>query len=219
MEDKEKTKEQLIKELAELRSRITVLEESEGERIRSEQALMRERDIAQKYLDVAGVMFVVINKDQRVTLINKKGCEVLGYSEEEIVGKNWFKNFLPKNITKQVETVFNKLMNGEIKPVEYFENPILTKKGDERIISWHNTIISDDSGEIVATLGSGEDITERKQTEENLLQEKQRLEDVTSNANCGLLLLDDQTRVTFANRVAEKWFGPLVQSEDSVKGV
>ncbi len=58
------------------------------------------------------------------------------------------------------------------------------------------------------------ELLERAKVEAALLDEKQRLEEVTGYANCGLFLLDDKLRVTYANRVAESWFGPL----DQIKG-
>jgi len=106
-----------------------------SDRKKAEEAVRKERDKAQKYLDVAGVVLVVIDVEERVGLINKKGCEILEYEEEDVVGKNWFDNFLPERIRKEVKTVFKKLMAGKLKPVEYFENPILTKDGDERLIA------------------------------------------------------------------------------------
>jgi len=139
-----------------------------------------ERDKAQQYLDTAGVMFVAIDANQKVTLINKKGCEVLGYRQEEILGKNWLENFIPERLREDVTSVFNQLMAGEIEPVEYFENPVLTRSGEERIISWHNTVICDDQSRIVGALGAGVDVTERKRAEEKreklteLLAEKNR---------------------------------------------
>ncbi|RPI35875.1 MAG: DUF3365 domain-containing protein, partial [Nitrospiraceae bacterium] len=72
------------------------LNKSETKRMIAANALREEKDTAQKYLDIAGVMFLVINADQTVGLINKKGCEILGYDEKEIVGKNWFDNYLPE---------------------------------------------------------------------------------------------------------------------------
>ncbi len=41
----------------------------------------------QDYLDIAGVIIVIIRPDETVELINKKGCELLGYEKEEIEGK------------------------------------------------------------------------------------------------------------------------------------
>jgi two-component system NtrC family sensor kinase len=69
-----------------------------------------------------------------------------------------------------VREVFLKLMAGETKIAEYYENPISIRSGDERIIAWHSTIVRDKAGRIIGTLSSGEDITERKRTEAELLR-------------------------------------------------
>ena len=75
--------------------------------------LKAEKEQAQKYLDVAGAMFVAINTNGNITLINKKGCEILGYDkEEEIIGKSWFDTFVPKEQVKPLKTVFRKLIAG-----------------------------------------------------------------------------------------------------------
>ncbi|MFX0185078.1 MAG: PAS domain S-box protein [Candidatus Hodarchaeota archaeon] len=109
-------------------------------------ALRTGRDQAQLYLDVVGAIIVTIDKNQEVSLINKKGCEILGYSEEQILGKNWFDNFLPQRLRKDVREVFNQLIAGVIEPVEFFENPVLIKSGEERTIAWHNTVLRNDKG-------------------------------------------------------------------------
>lgn len=134
----------------------------------AEEALIEERDRAKNYLDIAGVIIVIIDSDQKVSLINKKGCGILGYEEKEIIGENWFDTFIPKRKRDEVKAAFKKLMDGEIKPVEYFENPILTKDKEERIIAWHNIFLRDEDSKIIATLSSGEDITERKKTDDKL---------------------------------------------------
>lgn len=54
----------------------------------SERMVKRERDHLQQYLDLAPVMFIVIDRNGDVQLINRKGAEILGYPPEEIVGKN-----------------------------------------------------------------------------------------------------------------------------------
>jgi len=131
----------------------------------SEERLREERDRAQSYLDVAGVILVLIGSDQRVRLINKKGCEVLGLGENEIVGKNWFDHFLPEGDRENVKMVFSKILSGEMEPYGYVENFVLTSKGEKRMIAWRNTLLRDGSGKGVATLSSGMDITERKQVE------------------------------------------------------
>lgn len=142
----------------------------------AQEEVRKERDKAQKYLDIAGAILVVIDADRKVSLINKKGCEVLGYTEDEIIGRNWFDNFLPAQDRDRVKFAFEQLMAGEIEPVEYFENPVLTKSGEERIILWNHTILTDEEGNIIGALSSGEDITERKRAEAKLRQTMAELE-------------------------------------------
>ncbi len=84
---------------------IGIFRDVTGRRL-AEKALREERDKAQKYLDIAGVIILAIDKNQRVTLINKKGCEVLGYEESEIIGKNWFENFIHPQIRERITEVF-----------------------------------------------------------------------------------------------------------------
>jgi PAS domain S-box-containing protein len=134
----------------------------------TEQALIEERDRAKNYLDIAGAIIVVVDNDQKVSLINKKGCEILGYNEKEIIGKNWFETFIPKKDREEVKAVFKKLIAGEIEPVEYFENSILTKDKGERIIAWHNNFLRDEGSKTIAALSSGEDITDHKKADDEL---------------------------------------------------
>jgi PAS domain S-box-containing protein len=155
-----------------------------NKRKEAERVIGEEKEKAKKYLDVAGVILVVINKDQKVNLVNKKGCEILGWEEKEIIGKNWVDYFIRENMKDKVKNVFNKLMAGEKVQFEYFENPIVTKRGEERIVAWHNTILTDESGNITGVLSSGEDITERKAMEKALQERTQDLSNRVKELNC-----------------------------------
>ena len=138
-----------------------------------EKALLEERDRAQRYLDIAEVMLVALNGKGQISLINRKGCRILGYEEEELIGKNWFDTCLPSRRTKTVKQAFEKLIvegKGVKKDYEYHENPVLTKTGEERTIAWRNTFLTDETGKVIGTLSSGEDITEREQLRNQLLQ-------------------------------------------------
>ncbi len=124
----------------------------------------------QSYLDIAGVVLVVVGTDHRVKMINRKGSAILGRAEPDIVGKDWFECFVPERMRALVRRVFDKLMAGEIAPVGYFENPLLTSRGEERLLAWHNTLLVDKYGVPVGTLSSGEDITDRRLAEKKLLR-------------------------------------------------
>ena len=85
------------------------------------EALQKERDNAQKYLDIAGVIIVVVNTDQTVALINKKGCQLLGFEQSEIIGKNWFDQFIPKKDREKTVSTFIDLVAANSEPIDYFE--------------------------------------------------------------------------------------------------
>ena len=172
------------------------------EQKRAGEKLQEERDKAQKYLDIAGVILIAINRDGNVTLINKKGCDILGYDEREIIGMNWFDNFIPERLRDIIKPVSEKLLAGKIEPAEYFENPVLTRKGEERLIAWHNTILRDEKGTIVGHLSSGEDITERKRAEEALRNSEERFRQFFENAPDYCYMVSPQGKTLNINAAA-----------------
>ncbi|MDH4161607.1 MAG: PAS domain S-box protein [Nitrospirota bacterium] len=145
------------------------------ERKAAEDALKRAKERSQRYLDIAGVMIVALDEKQNVVLVNRKGCEILGCCEINIIGKNWFDRFTPDRFRNELKGVFAQLMAGVVVPVAYYENPVRTAGGEERLIAWHNTVLRDDAGNIVGTLSSGEDITERRKLEKDALTKNYHL--------------------------------------------
>ena len=125
----------------------------------------------QTYLDLAGVMFIEIGADQQVKRINKKGSEILGYAEHEIVGTNWFDNYIPEDQRKETHLIFQQLLTDASRLHESAEGVVLTREGEHRIIEWHNTVLKDFSGRVQGTLSSGLDVTKRKTYEEALQRE------------------------------------------------
>lgn len=137
-------------------------------RAEAEHALLQSRQQTQQYLTVVGVMLIVLDTEGRVRLVNRKGCEMLDAAEADILGKDWFKTFLPERLRAELSEFFTQMMEGNAVPVEYLENAILTRGGEEREVAWHNVILRDESGKVSGVLASGEDITERKQAEKEL---------------------------------------------------
>jgi len=177
------------------------------ERAAAEKELRKERDRAQRYLDVAGVMLVVLDSEGRVILINRKGCRTLGYEEKEILGKNWLDNFIPRKLRGEVELAFERLKKGEAGGDGYFENPVLTKSGEERTILWQNRALKDEKGAFIGVLGSGEDITERKRAEKALKESENRYLLVHNTAFDGIITANAVDVIIDCNPGAEKIFG------------
>ena len=137
---------------------------------KSEYMLRHEKSVAQMYLDIAGVMFVVLNPKGEVTLLNKKGCEILGITIEEAIGIKWFDHFVPKSIVDKMKGVFQAVFESKTNLISQYENVILTAKGEEKLISWNNSLLYDSNNNIIGILSSGVDITEANEFKNKLIK-------------------------------------------------
>lgn len=129
-----------------------------SDRKKLEELLKKERERFYRYFDLAQVILVILNSEGKIELINQKGCEILGYSKEELIGKYWF-DFIPKHQKEDVKKVFESIINGKLEPFESFENFIVNAHGEYKLISWRNTYMKDENGNI-SVLSSGIDVTE-----------------------------------------------------------
>jgi PAS domain S-box-containing protein/putative nucleotidyltransferase with HDIG domain len=138
-----------------------------AERKRTEAALQLEKEKAQMYLDNAAVIMLCIDANGSIGLINKKGCEILGQKEKDILDKNWFDTFIPSTYREETKREWFDKTNGT---AHYFESPVIRKNGELRTVAWRNVRIKDRQGQTIAFLSSGEDITKNKETEHALRQ-------------------------------------------------
>ena len=142
-----------------------------------EQTIKQEKELAQTYLDIAGSIVIVLNKEEEIQLLNQRGEEILGVKAANVIGKNWFENFLPKEEQLGAKAVFNSLMSEKGRGVEYFENLVVGSQGKERLIWFHNRVLLDKNGIPTGTISSGVDITEQRQAEKLLKESQLKLED------------------------------------------
>jgi PAS domain S-box-containing protein len=129
---------------------------------RSEEELRRQRDAAQRYLDVAGVAFVTLDPAGRVGLVNRKGAEILGRSEEEIVGRDWVGSFVDPGERGRVASRLSSAHR--LGGILELEHAVVRPSGERRIVSWYVTPLFED-GVPNGLLGSGVDITVQRQLE------------------------------------------------------
>ncbi len=165
------------------------------ERKKHEQILRQEKDKSQHYLDIAGVILLVLDKEGRISMINRKGCEVLQCEEGEAIGINWFDTFIPESERATIKGVFSEIIKGNISPFESIEKPTLTREGNERIISWNNSVIRNENGEIFGTLSSGEDVTEKIGIHRRLVESESRLKEAQQIALLGYWELNLDTMI------------------------
>jgi len=160
------------------------------------------------FLDIAGVMFVALDDNGNIELINKKGCQILDYPENELTGSNWFDLCIPSRIRTDVKRIYKQLMEGKIQPFKHYENPVVTRGDVEKIIAWHNTILYDEEGNIKGTLSSGEDVTDKLAAEKALRDSEQRYRTLLEGAAVGILVADLETKdFVFANKAICQMLG------------
>ena len=152
-------------------SDITTLKQAEIE-LRAEKAKL------EKYFDVIGIIALVLGIKGEIFLLNKKGCEMLGYQPNEVIGKNWITDFLSKDKKAKPGNFLGGLLKDGTDTV-YFEHSVFTKDGKEKNITWGSIPIRDEAGNIQAFMCAGEDVTILRQAEVTITQLKEfdRLKD------------------------------------------
>ena len=175
--------------------------------IKTEDVIEKELVNAEWYLNVVNVITVALDRKGNITLLNKKGCEILEYEEEELLGKNWFETCLPVEDRYRVYDYFNKLINGEIEIIKCYENAIMTKNGNKKIIAWSTDLFRDNHGFITGLLSSGEDITERKEAEQKLKESEEKYRLITENVNDVISVFDKNFNLIYINAAGERLSG------------
>jgi len=113
---------------------------------------------------------VLVDPKGEVSFANEYVLELLGYEEEQVVGKNWFDLALPEDRRGLVKEAFlERIGYGAIAPHDEYE--IVTSRGERRYVSWNNTVLHDPAGGVVGMASIGADVTERRRAEERLLHD------------------------------------------------
>ena len=153
---------------------ITALKKAEA-LVLEHEALKKEIDKIQQYLDLAPVVFLLLDADDKVVIVNKKGCELSEHSSEDIIGKRWFKGFIcdiGNNCFEEEKSSLDE--NLTIYP-KNFQCKLRGKSSEEITMSWSNSVLRDSRGRFLGTIMAGEDITEQKKIE---LRKQQYTEDL-----------------------------------------
>ncbi|MCM4153429.1 PAS domain S-box protein [Arenibacter sp. N53] len=153
-----------------------------------ENALIKEKKLLHQYMDTSPSMFLVINKNHTVELVNRRTCEILGIDQEAILNKNWFTEFIPKRNKKQLIHLFESIFEEKVNLPNFYENHVIAKGGQERLIQWNNAALRDGNNEIVGVVSSGLDITETKLIR-NTLNIRNRALEAAGN---GIVIADAQ---------------------------
>lgn len=155
----------------------------------AEEALRREHDRAQRYLDLVNVMVIAVDRSGRITLVNRKACDLFGYPEHELLGKDFFAACQPPGFAGRSRILFEEALAGQESSFSLLEGPVLTRAGHTRRVFWRNQFLRDSHGRINGVLSAGEDVTEQRETEVQLRQAEEELRLIFRRAPVGMATL------------------------------
>jgi two-component system, LuxR family, sensor kinase FixL len=173
-------------------------------------SVRRQRD----YLQVADVMLLGLDDQANITLLNRRGAELLGYSEQEVLGRNWIDLFVPEELRDSIRQMYADSMAGRQQLPTTYRNEVIVSNGDKRTFVWNNQILRDTQGRPAGVLCSGEDITDKQQTENErdrarteLHAAERLMAAVVENAVEGIITINSGGIMQTVNQAATKIFG------------
>ncbi len=139
--------------------------------------LRRERDFIRGVFETSELLIIGISaQDGRITMFNRGAERITGYGRDEVIGRTYADLFLPPDCRDEVVDRIQRLVEDRGDQIAHGENPILTKTGEQRTVSWTNSLCQDESGQATLLVAFGNDVTERRQIEQDLAQAKDELE-------------------------------------------
>ena len=200
MQDEDKTKEQFLIELHELRQRLAELEKDKVERKQSEEALRKsEEEYRNIFESAVEGLYRVTPDGARFLTANPAAARILGYeSPEEIIGTiNDIATQIYANPNDREEALRLMREQGYLKD---FMVQCRHKDGSIVWCSFSARIVRDDQGNILYHEGTSQDISERKRAEEALRKAHGELEQRVAERTEDLRLLNEELRADNTNR-------------------
>ena len=154
-----------------------------------EAELKRERDFIAAVLQTAGAIVILIDPNGRIVECNR-ACEVVtGFPLEEVKGKPFWDVYLSPGSRVATQQRFQRMLATGAQTA--FENAWTAKTGERRLISFSNTVLRDNAGNIAYVIGTGVDITARCQAEQELLKSEIQFRSIWEASHQPMCLLDE----------------------------
>lgn len=141
------------------------------QRKEAELALKKSEYHLRSVLQTIPLIGLIVDHTGSITFANDYLLKHTGWKQEEIFKKSWFSLFIPPEIRDSMHRIFFDYIATRGKIPERYENEIVTRTGERRLIAWNNTTLRDRNNQIVAFASIGEDITDRRKAEQALQQQ------------------------------------------------
>jgi PAS domain S-box-containing protein len=136
------------------------------ERKRVERALSESEQLFRQIFQAGPVGIATANEDFKFTRVNAAYCKLVGYGEEELLGQSFAVVTHPDDVDSD-ETLARRLFAGEI-PSYQIEKRYLRKSGEMIWVSVSASVVRDDDGLVSYGIAIVEDVTARKEAEEEM---------------------------------------------------
>jgi two-component system cell cycle response regulator len=117
--------------------------------------MLAERNEAMNYLDVANFIVVVVDTDFRINLVNKRGNEIFGFDEFELIGRDFINTLIASDFREVAKDSFRCAISGDTKLPEFVERVVLCKDGREISVRWSDALLADADGVVTGMVLSG----------------------------------------------------------------
>ena len=142
------------------------------ERKRTERALIASEEQFRRLYDEAPFGYHEIDPEGTIVNMNRTECEILGYSQDEMIGRSIF-DFVAEENREAARQAVQEKLRGE-RPLVPLERTYLTRDGRRIVVSIEERFRFDEEGRIVGIRSTLQDITARKQTEAALVASEKR---------------------------------------------
>ncbi|MHB8068790.1 MAG: hybrid sensor histidine kinase/response regulator [Desulfobaccales bacterium] len=156
------------------------LREAEERRQRRQtEAMLRESEERFRTLFETAGSFISVTTTKGLLLeVNPEAERVSGWPRQEVLGRSFLELYVPETFKEKVKADFQKVLAGEA--TRGFEMPLKLREGGERPFLWNVNRLLGKEGQVLGVMAVGQDITERKRSEEVLLESEQKLRLLTS---------------------------------------
>lgn len=170
------------------------------ERRRAEEELRHSEELFRKTFDNAPIGMSMVGLDYRFIRVNKALCDMLGYTAEEMTRLTFIDVTHPDDIGEDL-ALAGRLFSGEI-PNYRLEKRYITRQGSLIWIELTVTVVRDKNEQALHVLGMVEDISERKQAEEEIKRLNEDLERRVVERTAQLQTANIELEKEIAERIA-----------------
>ncbi|MFC1953103.1 PAS domain-containing protein [Chloroflexota bacterium] len=202
--DNNKTNEQLLIELANMRQRITELEESSSVRRKTEELLRETEERWRVLFELSRDGYYLSDLKGNFIDGNKAAEEAIGYNKEELIGKSFLKLDLlsVKQIPKAMELLTRNAMGKDTGPDEF-----LLKRKDNSQVTVEISTFPVKLNNKTVVLGIVHNTGEPRRLEQILHEREQQLSLILDNIDDAIIHLDETGKIIAVNKRAEEIFG------------